>query len=340
MSTDLVNAIAFAMQAHMGQVDKAGAPYILHPLRVMAAQNSAATRIVAVLHDVFEDSDMKPSDMIFDDGERLGEYTGEDILCALESLTRRPGEKYDAYLERVAANPIGRKVKIADLFDNARLDRFSQPTQKDQERCAKYLAHAKALLAAEPRSAATVSDELSRISVEIAALEDRKRKLYKESLDAPENFKVCEDWFAEMAGTTPPPVEPRLVAYLTWDDKAQVFRASKKMFLVKVRLADDSKTHLGVMLGDIALSASATYNREDQVLRIGPSMLNPAIFVPALGRLVFGMESWWGRIDSEEDMKDITDETINSSAPVRLLVELLGRAKDGAASALGVEPAK
>jgi (p)ppGpp synthase/HD superfamily hydrolase len=107
----LEDAIAFACQAHHGQVDKAGKPYILHSLRVMLRQETEAAQMVAVLHDVLEDTSVTL------DGLRAAGFTPE-ICEAVDALTRRPGEPYDVMISRVAANPLARAVKIADLEDN------------------------------------------------------------------------------------------------------------------------------------------------------------------------------------------------------------------------------
>jgi (p)ppGpp synthase/HD superfamily hydrolase len=110
---DLTAAIRLAADLHDGQVDKAGEPYILHPLRVMLAQTSNDARIVGVLHDVAEDCEFGWQD-IHDCG------FSEDIIVAVDSVTRRDGEDYFDYVQRAAANPIGRAVKQADLEDNLR----------------------------------------------------------------------------------------------------------------------------------------------------------------------------------------------------------------------------
>lgn len=128
----LERAIAIAAQAHAGQVDKAAAPYILHPLRVMLRMATTEERIVAVLHDVVEDSDVSLSSL-------RAEGFSEEILDAIEAVTKRPGEDYEAFVRRAAANPLGRKVKLADLTENSQLARIASPTAKDHERVAKYL---------------------------------------------------------------------------------------------------------------------------------------------------------------------------------------------------------
>ena len=130
MST-IERAIAIAAAAHEGQLDKAGAPYVFHPLRLMMRMATIEERIVAVLHDVVEDSAIT-----FEDLEKEGFSTA--VLEALESVTRRPSENYDKFVLRAAANPIGRRVKLVDLEDNCDLSRISAPTEKDYARIEKY----------------------------------------------------------------------------------------------------------------------------------------------------------------------------------------------------------
>jgi len=131
MST-LERAIAIAAEAHAGQTDKAGAPYILHPLRVMLSLSTDEERMVAVLHDVCEDCPAW-------DVERLrAEGFSEAVIAGLRAVTKREGEDYEAFVRRAAADPIGRRVKRADLADNSDLSRIAEPTAKDHERLAKY----------------------------------------------------------------------------------------------------------------------------------------------------------------------------------------------------------
>src|SRR5262245_41054517 len=99
---------------------------------MMMDLTSAQERIVAVLHDVCEDC----PGWTF---ERLrGEGFSEEILAALDSVTKREGEAYEQFALRAAANPIGRRVKLADLRDNSDLSRIAHPTARDHERIAKY----------------------------------------------------------------------------------------------------------------------------------------------------------------------------------------------------------
>ncbi len=128
-------AIQIAARAHEGQVDKQGLPYILHPLRVMDGVEGLDAKIVAVLHDVVEDTEVT-----IDDLEREG-FSAE-ILAAVRCVTHADGETYADYVVRCGANPIGRRVKLSDLADNTRLSRtIVRPLAlgKDTARYGKYL---------------------------------------------------------------------------------------------------------------------------------------------------------------------------------------------------------
>jgi len=127
----LEHAIAIAKRQHAGQLDKAGRPYIEHPLRVMRAMSNDAERIVAVVHDVIEDTDLTLNQLA---AAGFPDY----VLEALDSVTRRTGETYEAFVARASANVIGRRVKYADLRDNADLSRIEAPTAADLARTAKY----------------------------------------------------------------------------------------------------------------------------------------------------------------------------------------------------------
>jgi hypothetical protein len=129
----LDKAIAIAVEAHAGQLDKGGQPYILHPLRLMAQMGTPAEQIVAVLHDVAEDSSWT-----LDEINVLG--LSLEQRTALDALTRRPGaEPYLGYLGRItAAGAMAMKVKIADLKDNLDLSRPYFIGAEDMSRIQKY----------------------------------------------------------------------------------------------------------------------------------------------------------------------------------------------------------
>jgi (p)ppGpp synthase/HD superfamily hydrolase len=141
---DLTTAIRLAAEAHDGKIDKGGDPYILHPLRVMLAQEDNQTRIAAVLHDVAED---------WEDGWRRIREAGFDrqIVEAIDALTHRKGEDYFAYVDRAGANTLARAVKLADISDNLSPGRL---TDAPQERIERYLK-ARSLLMATDAAAST-----------------------------------------------------------------------------------------------------------------------------------------------------------------------------------------
>lgn len=124
-------AIQIALTAHKGQTDKGGHPYILHPLRLMHNVNSEEEKIVAILHDVVEDSSYSFLDL---------ENAGIPEVCieALKLLTRDNSVPYMDYVKEIAANPIAKAVKLADLRDNSDLSRLKEVTEKDKERLKKY----------------------------------------------------------------------------------------------------------------------------------------------------------------------------------------------------------
>lgn len=134
----LEKAIGIAVTAHRGQVDKSGAPYILHPLRVMHRMETDAERIVAILHDVIEDTAVTHADLV-------REGFPPEILEALADVTKREGEHYEAFVMRAAANPIARRVKLGDLHDNLDVRRLNALTERDIARVNKYLKAVKAL---------------------------------------------------------------------------------------------------------------------------------------------------------------------------------------------------
>jgi GTP diphosphokinase / guanosine-3',5'-bis(diphosphate) 3'-diphosphatase len=115
----LDKAIILAAEYHIGQTDKIEEPYILHPIRVMLQMKTESARIVAVLHDIIEDTEMSADNLLF-----LG-YP-DKVVDAVVAITKQPGEKYLDYLGRVNANPIARKVKIADIKDNLSEDRIKK----------------------------------------------------------------------------------------------------------------------------------------------------------------------------------------------------------------------
>ena len=128
---DLDEAIKLAVETHFGQTDKGGEVYILHPLRVMMSVNTEEEKIVAVLHDVVEDSACTLSEL-----ESKG--FSREVVDAVDALTRRSDEDYQCFIERVSLNPLARKVKIQDIRDNLDVTRLSSISSKDTARIQKY----------------------------------------------------------------------------------------------------------------------------------------------------------------------------------------------------------
>ncbi len=109
-------AIEIAAASHAGVRDKQGQPYILHPLRVMMDVQGDLARIVAVLHDVVEDTPVTI--------ENLGAAGfSAEVLAAVELVTHREGQAYSEYVIHCKANDAARQVKLADLRDNSNLNR-------------------------------------------------------------------------------------------------------------------------------------------------------------------------------------------------------------------------
>lgn len=128
----LEKALAIATKAHEGQTDKSGVPYILHPIRVSNRCRTDEERIVAILHDTIEDTDVTPDYL-------LSEGFPKNIVEAVLSVTRNEGESYEDFVIRSKQNPIGRQVKIHDLEDNMDITRLQSLSEKDLERLNKYL---------------------------------------------------------------------------------------------------------------------------------------------------------------------------------------------------------
>lgn len=137
----LERAIEIAAKAHSGQQDKAGEPYILHPVRVMLRVTTEQERIAAVLHDVVEDTDVSLDEL-------RAEGFAEAVIQAIDALTKREGESRIDAAHRAAANTIARIVKLADNAENSDLSRIANPTERDLARMKEYEA-VRAILLAE-----------------------------------------------------------------------------------------------------------------------------------------------------------------------------------------------
>ena len=129
---NIESAIQIAVAAHAGIKDKGGKPYILHPIKVMMRVETEEEQIVAILHDVVEDTDWT-----FD--ALRNEGFSETVIEALETVTKQSeDEDYEDFIKRSLRNDIGRKVKIADLRENLDVTRIGELSEKDIKRINKY----------------------------------------------------------------------------------------------------------------------------------------------------------------------------------------------------------
>lgn len=124
-------ALRIAYKAHEGQVDKTGIPYIFHPFHLAESMTDENSTIVALLHDVIEDTGWTIDDL-------ANEGFNEDILTALKLMTHNPAEPYMDYISRLSTCPVARQVKLADLYHNSDRTRVENPDEKMLKRWDKY----------------------------------------------------------------------------------------------------------------------------------------------------------------------------------------------------------
>lgn len=124
-------ALRLCFAAHKDQLDKSGMPYVFHPFHLAEQMTDEKTTVVALLHDVIEDTDYTLEDL-----RSMG--FDEEILSALALLTHAPDVPYLEYVAKIKQNPIARAVKLADLRHNSDLSRLDTVTPYDQSRTEKY----------------------------------------------------------------------------------------------------------------------------------------------------------------------------------------------------------
>lgn len=129
--SNLQRAIEIAVDAHKHQTRKDGSPYVLHPLRLMFAVQTDVEKMVAVLHDVVEDTPVTMDEL-------QAEGFSSEVLDALRLVTHDDGSDYDSYILRIKKNPVARAVKLADLRDNSNLFEIPELADKDLQRARKY----------------------------------------------------------------------------------------------------------------------------------------------------------------------------------------------------------
>lgn len=124
-------ALELAVEKHKNQTDKAGNPYILHPLHVMENVNNKEGKIVAILHDIIEDTYITENYLL-----KIG--LSKRIVDAVVALTRSEDIDYQEYIKTLSSNPLAKEVKLADLEHNMDLKRLPTLEEKDLERNRKY----------------------------------------------------------------------------------------------------------------------------------------------------------------------------------------------------------
>lgn len=125
-------ALALCFEAHKDQKDKSGLPYIFHPFHLAEPMEDEDTTIVALLHDVIEDTEYTIEDL-----KKAG--FSQNIISAIALMTHDPQVPYMEYVRAIKSNPIARAVKLADLRHNSDMTRLDIITQRDEERAQKYL---------------------------------------------------------------------------------------------------------------------------------------------------------------------------------------------------------
>ena len=141
--TEMTNrAMKLAYEAHQGQYDKSGLPYVFHPFHLAEQMDTEETVTVALLHDVVEDTDYTLTDL-----RNMG--FPDSVMEALALMTHDPAVPYMEYVKQIKNNDIARPVKLADLTHNSDLSRLPAVTEKDLERVEKYRNAIKLLMQGE-----------------------------------------------------------------------------------------------------------------------------------------------------------------------------------------------
>jgi (p)ppGpp synthase/HD superfamily hydrolase len=142
----VADAIALARRAHAGQTDKAGLPYIEHPLRVMHRLGGEHEQMAAILHDILEDTPITEQDL-------RAAGCPEPVIAAVRALTKHPGEPLEDSMARAAASPIAQAVKRADIADNSDPARLALLDPATAQRLRRKYADSLRLLDHQPGSA-------------------------------------------------------------------------------------------------------------------------------------------------------------------------------------------
>ena len=185
MEVKLQKAIELATEAHKGQTDRAGKPYIGHITRVMQAGKTLEERMAGVLHDIVEDTHWTFEGL-------LREGIPDIVVDAVRCLTKIEDESYDQFIERVKTNPIAIAVKLNDLRDNMDITRLPAISNKDMERLLKYHRAYSELSRLQTDHRKTVYIDMDNVLVDfgtgIAQLSDEERIIYEGRYDEVPNI--------------------------------------------------------------------------------------------------------------------------------------------------------
>lgn len=141
---NLEKAIVIATNAHIGQLDKGGAPYILHPMRVMMRMETIPGKILALFHDIVEDTHINIEDL-------TNEGFSDAVIDGVDCITKRNGESYNNYIERVISNPLSAECKLEDMRDNSNIYRILKVKKEHIKMITKYHKATMKILEAYPQ---------------------------------------------------------------------------------------------------------------------------------------------------------------------------------------------
>lgn len=175
----------------------------------------------------------------------------------------------------------------------------------------------------------SLKEQMAELDQQEKDLKAKRHDLYRQSIaTVEEEDKLCPDHIAEMLSEPSPfhrPIEYPIEVSAINLREVEILRPSPVKW-VSVRPCGDKyedKTYLGIMLGDLALGTSASYSKEG-VLHVGATFHNPAMYVPELHEVIYGCGSWWGEVNTPEDLKKISDQDISNIWYVRAMKEMHG----------------
>ena len=126
-------AMKLCFEAHKDQVDKSGIPYVFHPIHLAEQMKDEETTVVALLHDLLEDTEYSANDL-----RKLG--FSESVIRAIQTMTHPEGMDYMEYVKRIKSDTIARQVKLADLQHNSDITRLDRVDAEALARAEKYRA--------------------------------------------------------------------------------------------------------------------------------------------------------------------------------------------------------